>query len=166
MVLHCAVVLALGLELAGCNCHQNTDLGESSSSTSPETGDSTEGTVSGSAATTTTTTSEPSTSGGEQETTGTTGGDGQCHGTDDCGTGFCVAAYADNHRDPFACVDACVGPQDESSWCYDTAACCDPLAVCTTRGYCEAPGADSSSSSDDGTGADSSSSTGGSSSTG
>jgi hypothetical protein len=70
-----------------------------------------------------------------------------------CEAGFCVAPYADNERGAFACVEACVGPDEAASWCFDASACCDPDAVCTSRGYCVGPddgtsGADSSGSGD------------------
>jgi hypothetical protein len=101
---------------------------------------------------------------GASDSGSSTGGDADaCHGSDDCGAGsFCVAPYADNHRDPFACVDTCVGPDDEGQWCFDDAACCDAAAVCSIRGYCEAPSATSSDSStgEPTTGSDSGSSTG------
>ena len=96
--------------------------------------------------------------GGSSSSTGVD--DGQCQGTDECGEQFCVAPYADNVRGDFACVADCVGPSDESKWCFDDAACCDPAAHCTIRGYCEVEGATT------GEGSGSSSDSSGSSSTG
>ena len=83
-----------------------------------------------------------------------TGGEGNgCNVANPCDAGgFCVAPYADNDRGDFACVENCVEPGDENSWCFDAAACCDPTASCTERGYCVAPGGSDGSSSDAGTG--------------
>lgn len=103
----------------------------------------------------------PTSDGGSESSSSSTGiDDGQCQGTDECGAQFCVAPYADNVRGAFACVDACVGPVEETKWCFDDAACCDPAAHCTIRGYCEVEGATTTG------GSDSTSDDGGSSSTG
>lgn len=98
------------------------------------------------------------TSGGSPTTAApdTSGGDDPagCSFVDLCDEGsFCVAPYADNDRGAFVCVDACVGPGDEDSWCFDATACCDPTATCTERGYCVGAGdTDGSSGSDGGSG--------------
>lgn len=146
--LACVPMLLGALELAGCNCHSNTNLDEGSSSSSSTGAE----TSSSAGATTTVGTTESSSSSAGEEVGGTTAASGgnndQCHGTADCDAAmFCVAPYADNDRGDFACVGECLGPMDEDSWCYDAAACCDPTAVCTIRGYCESASADSSTSS-------------------
>jgi hypothetical protein len=135
--------LALALVEAGCNCGDPGCEGDDCISYDPTTetsfgddDDDDDGVLE--------TAGPESSSGREASSGGSSGGpDDQCQGTDTCDGLFCVAPYADNHRGAFACVEACVGPMDESVWCFDDAACCDSAAHCTIRGYCEVEGADS-----------------------
>lgn len=141
-------------------CHRDDkihldDTGESlaadsaSGTTAESTGSSSDGgdpTTPGTESASTSGVSDPSTTGEP---------DDGCSLSRPCEAGFCVAPYADNERGAFACVEACVGPNEAASWCFDASACCDPEAVCTSRGYCVGPddgtsssGADSSGSGD------------------
>jgi hypothetical protein len=131
------------------------DTGESlaAESASGTTADPTGSTGDGGVPTTTSTEGTSTSGAADPSTTGEP--DDGCSLSRPCEAGFCVAPYADNERGAFACVEACVGPNEAASWCFDASACCDPEAVCTSRGYCVGPddgtsgsGADSSGSGD------------------
>jgi hypothetical protein len=139
-----------GEQCSGSNCVTNLDSSSSASS---------DGDDESTSASASTASEDESDSEGAGSSTGVD--DGQCHGTDECAASeFCVAPYADNVRGAFACVSECVGPMDESVWCYDDAACCDATAACSIRGYCETDAGASSESSSEGGSSGSSSDSG------
>lgn len=151
------IILLTGLATA-CRHDDKIDLDDTGESLAAESASGTTTATTGSS----TDGGDPSMSGTETSSTGapdpTTTGDGDdegCSLSRPCEAGYCVAPYADNERGAFACVEACVGPNEAASWCFDASACCDPEAVCTSRGYCVVPdegtsssGADSSGSGD------------------
>lgn len=150
------IILLTGLATA-CRHDDKIDLDDTGESLAAESASGTTDAATGSS----TDGGDPSMSGTETSSTGapdpstTGGGDDGCSLSRPCEAGYCVAPYADNERGAFACVEACVGPNEAASWCFDASACCDPEAVCTSRGYCVVPddgtsssGADSSGSGD------------------
>jgi hypothetical protein len=148
--------------LAGCSrCDDDCDDGTCityNPTTSTSDGGDSGSTDEGEPPTTDAATSDTGSDPGTDSSTGMPD-DGQCQGTDECDGQFCVAPYADNVRGMFACVAECVGPMEETKWCFDDAACCDAAAHCTIRGYCEVEG-ETTSTTAESTGDASSSGTG------